>query len=208
MATANLTKIDTRAQLRRLYRAPSDKPVLLDVPERPYLMLDGFGPPGGAEFSAAVGALFAVAWSLRAALKSEGVEGSVGPLEALWSAPSTKTFAGAGRHWTLMIGQPDEVTPERLEEGARSAYSRKPLRAIARVRLGCLDEGLCVQITHVGPYANEGETIERLAAFAARQGFELVGQHHEIYLSDPRRTPPERLRTIVRYQLAPANEAP
>lgn len=200
-------KLDLKKDLQHLYRATAD-PALVEVPAITYLMIDGHGDPNTApEYAEAVQALYSVAYTAKFALKkSGGPDVAVMPLQGLWWVPDMATFSATDKatwDWTAMIAQPDVVTPE-LVDAARSAAAAKcPAAALARLRLDTLVEGRAAQVLHVGPYATEGPTIERLHAFIADQGLQLRGKHHEIYLGDPRRTAPERLKTIIRQPVAP-----
>jgi hypothetical protein len=190
-----------------LYRA-ARTPELVRVPERAFLMIDGAGgPDGSAVYQEALGALYTLSWTLRFAIKKDvGLVYRVAPLEGLWWAAEMAAFTAEGDdratwRWTMMIAQPDAVTPERLGAARVEGGRRHPGEALARVRLERFAEGLAVQVLHVGPYEAEGPTIERLHAFIAGRGYRFDGRvqrHHEIYLGDPRRTAPAKLRTIVR----------
>jgi hypothetical protein len=204
-------KIDYKRELRELY-APGGEPAIVDVPELAYLMIDGHGDPNTATaFSDAIEALYAVAYTAKFTVKRapEGVDYGVMPLEGLFWVPDMSRFTTEDKSawdWTLMIMQPDHVTREVFEEArATAAGKKKSLEAIARVRLERLAEGLAAQILHIGPYSAEGPTIQRLHAFIVEQGYERVGKHHEIYLSDPRRSAAEKMKTVIRQPVAPAS---
>ena len=196
------------ADLAHLYRAARE-PALVDVPVLPFLMVDGHGDPNvSGQFRDAVQALYAVSYGLRFALKrAGGPDVRVAPLEGLWWADDLTVFRAGDKaawDWTAMIRQPPEVTPALLAETVRAACAKKELPAAAALRLEPFEEGRAAQVLHVGPYADEGPTIERLHAFVAAQGLALRGKHHEIYLGDPRRAAPERLKTIIRQPVGPA----
>lgn len=202
-------KIDYKRELRSLYSA-TDDPGLVDVPELSFLMIDGHGDPNTApEYAEAVKALYSVAYTLKLTLKRTpgGVDYTVMPLEGLWWVPDMSTFATADKDdwdWTMLILQPEEVTHEAVAAAAENTLEKHPeLGAVMRVRLERFKEGPAVQVMHVGPYATEGPTIQRLHAFIAEHGQEPAGKHHEIYLSDPRRAAPERMRTIIRQPVSP-----
>jgi hypothetical protein len=196
-------KIDYKRELRELY-APGGEPVLVHVPELGYSMIDGRGDPNTApEFSAAVEALFTVAYVAKFAVKRapEGIDFGVMPLEGMFWTLGSSTFRPEDKSawaWTMMIMQPGHVTPAVFDEARATATKKKSLEAIGRVRLERFAEGPAAQILHTGPYAAEGPTIQRLYAFIAGQGYERTGKHHEIYLSDPRRAAPEKMKTIIR----------
>jgi hypothetical protein len=206
------TKIDLKRQMRELYAAARE-PTLVDVPELVFIMIDGHGDPNTSpEYSEAIEALYTLAYTAKFAVKRapEGIDYGVMPLEGLWWTPDMSQFTTAEKSawdWTMMIMQPDHVTTEVFEDARAKAAEKKPLDAIGRVRLERFAEGPAAQIMHIGPYAAEGPTIQRLHAFIAEQGCERSGKHHEIYLSDPRRSAPEKLRTIVRQPIArPASD--
>ncbi|MGZ8800773.1 MAG: GyrI-like domain-containing protein [Aeromicrobium sp.] len=196
-------KVDFKRELRVLYSA-GPEPVLVEVPELAYLVFDGHGDPNtSAEYAAAVQALYQVSYTAKFAIKRAegGIDYGVMPLEGLWWVPDMSTFTTADKSawdWTMMIMQPDQVTPDLLEQARVKAAAKNPLEAISRVRLERFGEGTAAQVMHTGPYATEGPTIQRLHAFIDEQGYERTGKHHEIYLSDPRRAAPEKLNTIVR----------
>lgn len=196
-------RIDYKRELRELY-APGGEPVILNVPALAYLMIDGHGDPNTApEYTEAVEALYTVAYAAKFAVKRapDGIDYGVMPLEGLWWTPDMSKFTTQDKSawdWTMMIMQPDQVTTVVFEDARTKATKKKSLDAISRVRLERFTEGLAAQIRHVGPYDAEGPTIERLHAFIAEQGYERAGKHHEIYLSDPRRAAPEKMKTILR----------
>jgi hypothetical protein len=196
-------KVDFKRELRELYSAHRD-PAFVEVPELQFAMVDGHGDPNEApEYAEAVQALFSVSYTARFALKRApgGLDYGVMPLEGLWWAQDMSAFSTGEKSswdWTMMIMQPEQVTREVFEDACAAARRKKSLPAIERLRLERFNEGRSAQLLHVGPYAAEGPTIQRLHEFIADQGCELVGKHHEIYLNDPSRTAPEKLRTIIR----------
>jgi hypothetical protein len=197
-------KLDLLNKMGKLYRPPVREPVLVDVPDMAFLMVEGTGNPNTSEeYAQAVEALYAVSYTVKFSLKkgAEGIDFKVMPLEGLWWSDDMADFLEGRRErwkWTMMIAQPEVVTAPRIEEAIAEAGRKKELAALRKLRFERLREGLCAQIMHIGPYSAEGPTIERLHAFIADEGYALRGKHHEIYLGDPRRTPPERLRTIIR----------
>ena len=196
------TRIDYRRELRELYHAGRE-PAIVEVPELAFLMLDGHGDPNAMPtFGEAVEALYAIAYAAKFAVKHQGGEDyGVMPLEGLWWTPDVATFTTEDKSqwdWTVMIMQPGSVTGELVEAARAKAATKKPLEAIARVRFENFAEGLVAQVMHLGPFAAEGPTIQRLHEFITQQGYERAGKHHEIYLSDPRRSAPEKMKTILR----------
>jgi len=195
-----------------LYQPSAKHPAIVDVPELAFLMVDGRGDPETAEpYHQALEALYSVAYTLKFTLKKADPERDfkVAPLEGQWWADDVApTMADLQRdrdawNWTMMIAVPDAVTPAEVAAAREAAARKRELPAAPLLRLERLAEGLAAQIMHVGPYSEEAPTIERLHAFAAAEGYELRGRHHEIYLGDPRRTAPERLKTVLRHPVTP-----
>lgn len=181
---------------------------VVDVPEMAFLSVDGHGDPNvAAAYAEAVQALYSVSYAVRAIAKSElGRVHTVGPLEGLWSAADPRAFVTrdkAAWDWTMMISQPPWVTPAIVAE-ALDRSRRKKLEALDLVRFGPYAEGRCVQILHVGSYDAEGPVLARLHdEWMPEHGLTFAGRHHEIYLSDPRRTEPAKLRTVLRQPVRP-----
>ncbi len=197
-----MAAVDLKKVYRDHYRS-SVRPELVDVPERPFLMIDGAGDPNtSAEYADAVAALYPIAYGLRAAIKTAtGDAYTVMPLEGLWWADDMARFSVEAKQdwlWTMMIAVPDVVTTDLFTEIAPQVTEKKRLVAGDRVRLEPFHEGRAAQILHLGPYATEAPTIEELHAFIADGGLEFRGKHHEIYLTDPRRVAPDKNRTIIR----------
>lgn len=182
-------------EARELYLPPRE-PVLVDVPEFLFLMADGHGDPETSTQDA-IQALFGASYRIKFALRRTlGTDHKVMPLEGFWSAKDMTAFSAARRSewdWTLMMRQPDEASEELVEQVAPGAA----------LRLERWEEGAAAQVMHIGPYSAEGPTIERLHAFIAEQGLERAGRHHEIYLGDPRRAAPDKLRTVLRQPVHP-----
>ncbi|HET7495862.1 MAG TPA: GyrI-like domain-containing protein [Candidatus Limnocylindrales bacterium] len=181
-------------------------PEIVRVPSLSFLMVDGHGDPNDSdEYRAAIQVLYGLSYTLKFAIKKEiGSSYRVGPLEGLWWSDDMADFSAARKddwHWTAMIAQPDTVTLDRLARAIEGLRRKRPLAATDRIRLARFEEGLAGQVLHIGPYRDEGPTIERLHAFIHERGFSFDGRrekHHEIYLGDPRRAAPEKLRTIIR----------
>jgi hypothetical protein len=189
----------------RLYHATTT-PQLVHVPPLRFLCLDGHGDPNTSPaYSAAVQALYSVSYAAKFAVKKAGGPGfKVSPLEGLWWAEDLSTFLTGDKSewdWTMMIRQPDAVTNDLSARLAEEVADKKSMPAARQLRLISFDEGDAAQVLHVGPYAVEAPTIARLHQFIREQGFTFDGhrhKHHEIYLGDPRRSAPEKLRTIIR----------
>lgn len=185
----------SKPKLGPLYDAPADHAVLVEVPDRVFLGIDGRGSPHGPAFQGAIRALYAVAYGARA-LVDAAERHPIGPLEALWS------WRGDGNgkewHWTLLLPIPAAATRDVVQRAIGKAREAHPELALDLVERRHFEEGPCMQILHVGPYRSEGPTLEHLRQDVASAGYEPAGLHHEIYLGDPRRAKPERLRTLLR----------
>jgi hypothetical protein len=176
---------------------------LVKVPKMNFLMIDGEGDPNQSPgFPLAVQALYAAAYTLKFMIKKDqAVDYPVMALEGLWWADDLDVFRMERRDdwkWTLMIMQPSLVTKARLKKALALAMQKKGLDLLQQIRLETYAEGLSVQTMHVGPYASEGPTIKKLHSFAAERGLTLCGKHHEIYLSDPRKVSPGKMKTVLR----------
>ncbi|HRC61912.1 MAG TPA: GyrI-like domain-containing protein [Dehalococcoidia bacterium] len=198
----DLCKIDFKREARELY-APPRHPVLVDVPRFKFLMVDGCGPATGSpDFEAAVGLLYTASYSLKFSLKRTlGLDWIVAPLEGLWSSGGSPAFdpgRPADWTWTLMIRQPEQVTAAHVEVVRAQVAAKARGSLLERLRLEDLAEGRCAQVMHIGPYSTEAPAVDALKAFIAAQCLAPAGRHHEIYLSDPNRTAPERIKTILR----------
>ena len=199
-----MPKVDLKRSMRRLYFPPHDQPVLVDIPEFAFLMIDGRGDPAtGRTYAEAMEALFAVSFTLKFMIKRLDPEDdyTVMPLESLWWSSERSGFSIQNRstsRWTAMITQPPTVSAELLAKATAEVRARRRLPALGRIRLERFREGLCAQVMHVGPYEDELPTIEKLHAFIAEHDYPLRGRHHEIYLSDPKRCAPDRRKTVIR----------
>jgi hypothetical protein len=199
---------DLKKMLAPLFRPPRE-PVLVDVPDLGYLMIDGKGAPDeGAEyattdFQKAFGALFPVLYTMKFRLKSDGLIMPILPLEALWFNGENEAFdmsvAPEKWGWRVMVAVSDDVTPLVFDEAVAEVRRKKgDSDQLAGLRFARWCEGRCAQVMHVGLYSEERPTIERLYAFIADQGLRRRGAHHEIYLGDPRRGDPSKLKTALR----------
>ncbi len=200
-----MSKIDFKKELKHLYRPSAKAFTVVDVPPMQYLMADGHGDPNTAPaYQKAVEALYAVAYKLKFMSKRQlGKDYVVPPLEGLWWAEDMDAFTvdrdKSAWDWTMMIMQPTWITPEMFAEALRQVEAAKGLPALPRLRLEAYHEGLSVQILHLGPYDDEGPVLQRMhAEFLPQSGYEMAGKHHEIYMSDPRKVAPEKLRTVLR----------
>jgi hypothetical protein len=198
-------KVDLYKEHKAQY-VQAKKPVLLTIPPVWYLAIDGQGEPSGEAFTTNVGAMYNVAFTLKMTRKFAGKgDYKVCGLEALWWAQDKNVcFMDTPREkwcWKLLIRTPEFVTQEDLSSAHKVLSAKGKGPEVARVLLETIEEGLCVQMLHVGPYADEPATLAEMERFAGENGLAFAGRHHELYLSDPRRVPPERLRTILRMPL-------
>jgi len=195
-------KIDLFKEHKDEY-ATSKSPVLVKTKPARYLTVSGEGEPEGERFQNAVGAIYGVAYTLKfSTKKAGGPDFKVAPLEGLWwvekGRGNLETAPMSAWSWKLLVRVPDFVADDDLAL-ARKELERKGKGAGAgNVKLETFGEGECVQMLHVGPYDKEPPTLDAMKSFAEEQGMESNGHHHEIYLSDPRRTAPEKVRTILR----------
>ncbi len=200
--------IDLRKTLKPLYTASAKKPAIIKVPAMSCLMVDGTGDPNGQTFQEAVGTLYTVAYTMKFAFKKEkAIDYPVTALEGLWDAGDMNDFASGNRaawRWTVFMVLPDVVTKKDVAAAVSSAKEKAKFPRFPEVRLERFAEGLCAQVMHVGPYSAEAPTIQALHRFIGEQGCVPSGRHHEIYLGDPRRAKPEKLRTIIRQPMKKA----
>ncbi len=199
-----MSKIDYTRELGYLYK-PSAKTVqIVQVPEMNFLMVDGQGDPNTSRsFQDAVDVLYSVSYAVKFLVKKgdTGIDYGVLPLEGLWWADDMSKFSVVDKYnwkWTLMIMQPAPVTVELVGEAMEQVRAKKDPVALPLLRFEPLEEGKAAQILHVGPFSEEGPTVEKVHAFIDESGSQATGKHHEIYLSDIRRAAPERWRTVIR----------
>ncbi|GIG20760.1 hypothetical protein Cch01nite_14840 [Cellulomonas chitinilytica] len=206
-------KLDVKKTLDS-YRAQHGRFRVLDVPDLQYLMVDGHGDPNtSSAFTEAVEALYPVAYTLKFASRRElGRDYVVPPLEGLWWAQDMEAFTGARDKsrwdWTMLLMVPDGIGPDLVEAAIAQVGAKKSVPArLGDVRFETLSEGRCVQTLHVGSFDDEAPVLARMHdEFIPGHGLRMVGRHHEVYLSDFRRVPPERQRTILRQPVAAVSE--
>jgi hypothetical protein len=203
-----LGKIDYRKELKSLYNPSAKEAALVEVPQMNFIMIDGTGNPNtSGQYRDGVEALFAVSYTLKFMVKKgkSAVDYAVMPLEGLWWAEKMDDFALGNKDnwlWTSMIMQPQFVTQDHFEEALTQVQEKKNLPALPRLRFEPFQEGLAAQIMHIGPFANEKATVDKLYVAIKQNGYRLTGKHHEIYLNDVRKTAPEKLKTIIRQPIA------
>lgn len=204
-----MSKIDFKNELKHLYRPSKKAFTVVEVPAMQFLMADGHGDPHAAqEYEDALEVLYAVAYKIKFASKKEaGKDYVVPPLEGLWWAEDMAAFTSARDKsqwdWTMMIMQPDWITLAMFDEAYAIVKKQKDPAALSKLRLETYEEGLSVQILHIGAYDDEAPTLYKLHhEFMPTHGFTFNGKHHEIYLSDPCRVVPEKLKTVLRQPVA------
>ncbi|NPV57162.1 MAG: hypothetical protein HPY76_10895 [Anaerolineae bacterium] len=204
-------KLDLRKQYKHLYQ-PSAKTVsLVDVPPFKYIMIDGQIEPGKTPsdspgFQDVMQALYGIAFTIKfnSKLRKENpLDFTVMPLEALWWVDEGEFDMAHPENWRWcgMIMQPDHIDQAMYQDGMAQMNKKKPSPALERVRFETFAEGLCMQVMHIGPYSAEAATVARMNEFARENGYVHNGKHHEIYLGDPRRTDPAKLKTVLRQPL-------
>ena len=201
------TKLDLYKEHKAEYVTPK-KPGLVKVRPAKRLTITGKGKPGGELFQKHIGALYGVAFTIKMTRKFAGQDYKVCHLEGLWWGDKEGLDFSAVPidqwNWKLIIRVPDFIQKKDLDAAVKALKEKGKGPEVADVVLEKINEGLCVQVLHVGPYEKEGETIAQMLSLAQEKGLVCHGPHHEIYLSDPRRVPPERLRTILRLPVGPA----
>jgi hypothetical protein len=204
-----MEKYDVKKARKDLY-APSAKDFsVVDVPELRYLAVDGHGDPNTAPaYTEAVEALYGTAYGLKFDSKRNlDRDFTVGPLEGLWRADDPAVFLTRAKSewdWTMIVSLPEWITDAQVEAAVANAAEKKDNPALAKLRVLALAEGLSVQILHIGPYDDEAPTLDRLhRAYMPEHGLAFNGDHHEVYLSDPRRTEPAKLKTVLRQPVKP-----
>ena len=194
-------KLDLYKLHKADYVAPR-KPTLLNIAPATYLAITGRGEPEADAFQTGIAALYSVAFTIKMSSKFAGRDYTVCKLEGQWWADKSAEVFSQPKdqwHWKLLIRAPDFISQEHLDSAQHKLLAKGKPPETRQVKLETIEEGQCVQMLHVGPYEAEGQTIAAMKAFAKEQGLTFHGRHHEIYLSDPRRVPPDRLRTILRH---------
>ena len=203
-------QIDFKKMEKDLYQ-PKTTPSIIEVGDMIFIAVDGRGDPNtSAEYTAAIEALYGLSYAIKMGNKSI-MEYVVPPLEGFWSVADD--FKGGGASitdkskfvWTMLIRQPDFVTDEIFKTAIASVTRKKPNLDISKARLIKLNEGLCVQVMHIGSYDNEPATIVAMEQYAAENEYVIdindTRRHHEIYLSDPRKAAPEKMKTVIRHPI-------
>jgi len=198
-----IQKVDYKAQLKHLYKPSAKRVDALDVPAMQYLMVDGAGVPASDSYTAAIEALFTVSYTIKFMVKRELelMDYGVLPLEGLWWAEDMSDFITRRKDrwlWTMMIMQPECVNADLVETAMARVREKKSLPALDALRYETFTEGSVAQTLHIGPFDDEGPTVERVHQYIEESGRQLWGKHHEIYLTDIRRAAPKNWKTVIR----------
>jgi hypothetical protein len=195
-----MTNLDMTKTHQRYYKA-GPRPELVTIPAGRFLSIEGQGTPDGPAFSNAITALYAIAYGIRTIHKQQGQSFTVPKLEGQWWLNVNKPFKDVSRDewfWKLLVQMPQFVTAGGYRQAVALTVQKKEIPSLADVKFETLEDGLSVQILHTGPYTEEDETLQKLRDYMALHHLVQNGLHHEVYISDPRRTAPEKLRTILR----------
>ena len=198
-----MAKVDLKKELKHLYQPSAKEVVQVDVPTMNYLMVDGTGDPNTSQIYAdAVAALFMVSYAVKFMVKkgTSTIDYGVMPLEGLWWADDMSRFTTTDKsnwQWTMMIMQPTFIAPGIIDSAIADVKKKKNPTAISKLRLEAFSEGRCAQILHIGPFSEEGPTIEKVHQFIDSKS-KRTEKHHEIYLSDIRKAAPSKWKTIIR----------
>lgn len=199
-----MPKIDLKKENKEFYYPSTKKVAMVKLPEMKFIMIDGQGDPNTAkEYQDAMETIFPVAYKTKFTSKKEkSKDYVVMPLEGLWWADNMEEFSIADKSswkWTVMIRQPDFITQTIINKAIEELERKKDLPSIYKLRFENFKEGLAAQIMHVGPYGEaEAPAVSKIHDFIEKEGYKLRGKHHEIYISDMRRTKPEKLKTVIR----------
>jgi len=194
------TKLDLKKEHKTYYKAKII-PEVVEFGEIPFLTIEGKGEPGGKEFTSKVEALYSLAYGVKNLCKKQGKDFVVPNLEGLWWVESDKPALEVPRGewlWKLLIRMPEFVTSEIVEKAKVEVIKRRGIELVDEIKFEKLTEGKCVQVLHIGPYSTEPESLAKMRKLMEEKNLVENGLHHEIYLSDPRRVPEEKWKTILR----------
>jgi len=194
------TKLDLKKEHKTYYKAKII-PEVVEFGEIPFLTIEGKGEPGGKEFTSKVEALYSLAYGVKNLCKKQGKDFVVPNLEGLWWVESDKPALEVPRGewlWKLLIRMPEFVTSEIVEKAKVEVIKRRDIELVDEIKFEKLTEGKCVQVLHIGPYSTEPESLAKMRKLMEEKNLVENGLHHEIYLSDPRRVPEEKWKTILR----------
>ncbi|MBT7618583.1 MAG: hypothetical protein HN590_14990 [Calditrichaeota bacterium] len=199
-----MKKIDFKKELKHLYKPTVKKFATVEVPDTNFIMIDGIGNPNTEKtYAEAVQVIFGLSYTIKFMVKKGDLQIDYGvlPLEGLWWMDDMSRFSVDTKDewkWTMMIMQPEFITRDIYDHAIKELIRKKNPSNIAQVRFEPYSEGLSAQIMYIGPYADEEPAIKKLHEYIHDEGFNRYGKHHEIYLSDPRRSKPEKLKTVLR----------
>ena len=198
-----MEKIDLKKGLKDLFNPSAKEVAIVEVPKMNFLMIDGSGDPNTSqEYKDAVEALFSLSYTLKFMIKkTKAVDYAVMPLEGLWWVDDMAKFSAKNKDawkWTSMIMQPEQVTEDSVAKALEELKKKKKLPSLSKIRFESFYEGKSAQIMYIGPFSDEGPTIQKIHEFIRKNEGTLEGKHHEIYLSDPRKVAPEKMKTILR----------
>lgn len=202
-----MSKIDYKKEMKDLYKPSKVQIVSVKVPKLNFLMVDGKGDPNKAkEYQDAIETLYAMSYKIKFISKKEnGNDFVVMPLEGLWWSDDMATFSPGQKDdwkWTAMIMQPDVIDTKMFEIALKEVKAKKDLPSLSKIRFESYEEGLSAQVMYLGAYTDEAPTIAKIHKYIKKEGYKLTKKHHEIYLSDPRRVAPEKLKTIIRQPMS------
>jgi hypothetical protein len=203
-----MEKVDYKKQFKALY-LPKSQPSIIAVPAMRFAILEGHGDPNGEAFAEAVAALYSLSYAVKMSYKSKMIpdgyyDYTVFPLEGVWDlVDKTRTSADKSNYaYTIMIRQPDFLTAELAARFITEVKKKKPNAWLDQIRLEELEEGTCCQMLHLGSYDDEPASFAQMEAFCSDHGYRRSGKtHREIYLSDPRRTETDKLKTVLRFKV-------
>ncbi len=199
-----MKKIDYKKELKHLYQPSAKNVVMVNVPQMNFLMIDGKGDPNSSKaFQDAVESLYGLSYAIKFMVKRGelAIDYGVLPLEGLWWAEDMSKFSVESKgdwKWTLMIMQPEFITGEMVAKATGQVRDKKNPVALSSLRFESFSEGKAAQIMHIGPFSEEGPTIQKVHEFIKDKGSQFRAKHHEIYLSDIRKAAPEKWKTIIR----------
>ena len=205
-----MAKIDLKKELKHLYNPSPKEVVIVEVPKMNFLMIDGLGDPNTfQDYKDAVEALFSLSYSLKFMIKkTKAVDYAVMPLEGLWWVDDMSKISAEDKDawkWTSMIMQPEQVAEDSIAKAIEELKKKKKMSTLSKIRFESFHEGTSAQIMYIGPFSDEGPTIQNIHEFIRQNGCTLEGRHHEIYLSDPRKVAPEKMKTILRQPMKHTN---
>jgi hypothetical protein len=197
-----MDKIDFKKELQNLYNPSAKEVSIVEVPDMNFLMVDGDGSPASLQYIASLEAIYPVAYALKFIVKkAQVVDYGVMPLEGLWWMDDMTQFSVERTDkwkWRSMIMQPKYVTEADFRAAIEQVKKKKAPATLEKVRFECFHEGKAAQIMHIGPFSTEAANIQKIHAAIKATGHELSGKHHEVYLNDPSKTAPEKLKTVLR----------